>query len=164
MAAVPGAEEHLRCRIKWVRDDGPEWVSMCWNPEVPWAPPEESCTASPEATLLSEQCRSVVYCAGGSRVQGGRCDRRIECSDQSDELGCFPFTGRDWFWCDPELMEPRDVCRYGGDCGLEKTPPVCDPMRPETYLCDDGGEVSVETVCDRAQDCADASDERYCFK
>jgi hypothetical protein len=119
--------------------------------------------ASPEATVLFDQCMSALYCADDSRIVGLRCDSAIECSDQSDELGCFAIAGRDWFWCDPELMRPRDVCRDFG-CGLEKTPPVCDPARKDVYLCNDGGEVSVESACDRASDCSDASDERYCFK
>jgi hypothetical protein len=162
MATLPAAEEYLRCRIKQIRDDVPNWVNRCSDPDAPWIPPE-SCTASPETTMLLQQCQFVVYCGDGTRVSGSRCDRDLNCSDQSDELGCFETTGYDWFWCDPDLVGPWEVCGDGA-CGLEKTPPVCDPDRPNVYLCNDGGEVSVESICNRESDCPDGSDERYCFK
>jgi hypothetical protein len=162
MATVPGAEEYLRCRVKWIRDDGPAWVSTCTNPDdsrVPGA----YCTPSPEAKTFFDECQFSLYCDDGTQIEGIRCDTTLDCSDQSDELACFEIVGRDWFWCDPELVDPRGICRYS-TCGLEKTPPVCDPIRPDVYLCDDGGEVSVDLVCDRARNCDDGSDERYCFK
>ncbi len=161
MAGVPGFEEYLRCLTKWARDDGLAWELVCTNPDH--VPVSNTCERSVEASSLIDGCAFVTYCADGTRVSGSRCDQAIQCVDQSDELGCFEVWGKDWFWCDGELMTPSDVCRFG-TCGLEKMPPVCDPMRPDRYLCNDGGEVGVETVCDRAFDCADGSDERYCVK
>jgi hypothetical protein len=162
MASLPAAEAYLRCRIKWSRDDAAKWVDLCSNPEVQPVP-AEFCEASPETQRLLDDCQFAVYCADGVRVEGRRCDFGIDCADQSDELGCFETSGRDWFWCDPELEHPSVVC-HSNTCGLEKTPPVCDPDRPNVYLCDDRSEVSVESVCNRASDCPDGSDERYCFK
>ena len=86
---------------------------------------------------------------------------------QSDELGCFDVTGRDWLWCEGRLMSPGLVCsapNFGEGCGLEMIPPICDPAVPDRYLCNDGGQVSAEVVCDRVFDCADGSDERYCAR
>jgi hypothetical protein len=162
MAVLPAVEEYLRCRIKWIRDDSSQWASQCETPGVPWKP-AEYCTASPETATLLQQCELVVYCEDDTRVSGSRCDRDLDCSDQSDELACFEIVGHDWFWCDPELVSPWEVCR-NVTCGLAKTPPVCDPDRPDVYLCNDGAEVSVESVCNRESDCPDGSDERYCFK
>jgi hypothetical protein len=162
VVVLPAAADYLRCRIKLVRDDAPQWVSRCSDPDFPWVP-TGTCMPSAEAEMLFQRCWGALYCADGASVQGGRCDGTLECSDQSDELGCFAHVGYDWFWCESELMHPFDVCREG-TCGIEKTPPVCDPGRPSVYLCDDRSEVSVELVCNRAADCPDGSDERYCFK
>ena len=122
-----------------------------------------SCGEPPELTLLVNECELVTYCANDERVDGRRCDQTVQCADQSDELGCFEETGHDWFWCDPQLFRASDICR-DTSCALEKTPPVCDPGRPERYLCDDGSDVDVYVVCDRSADCPDGSDERYCVK
>jgi hypothetical protein len=161
-ASVPTLDAELRCRAAWLREDGIAWMSTCFG--APWMPAPATCTTSPEYTMFINECHYVTYCANDERVNGARCDRQFQCPDQSDELGCFEVLGRDWFWCDPELAYATDICSFDTACGFEKEPPVCDPMRPGIYLCDDDGEVTTELVCDRALDCADGSDERYCVK
>jgi hypothetical protein len=162
MASVPGFEDYVRCLIVSYRDYGIALQRNCTNPgeEVPL---QQACERSEEIEALFNGCWFAYYCADDERVDGSRCDQIVQCSDQSDELGCFDLLGRDWFWCDGELLHPADVCRPGG-CGLEKVPPVCEPAASDRYLCNDGVEVSVDTVCDRTFDCADGSDERYCVK
>jgi hypothetical protein len=161
-ANVPSLDAELRCQGTWLRDDGIAWVNTCFG--TPWMPAPDTCTTSPEYRMLLDECQFVTYCANDERVGGSRCDQKMQCQDQSDELGCFEVLGRDWFWCDPELLHPMDVCSFDLACGLAKEPPVCDPMRPGIYLCDDGGEVTTALVCNRAVDCEDGSDERYCVK
>jgi hypothetical protein len=162
MAGVPGFAEHLRCLVKYIRNDGVNWAKTCMDPGTAAPPLPFSCTPSPEVEALAEECRSSVYCADDTRIRGFRCDSTFDCTDQSDELGCFEERGHDWFWCDGELEYPPYVCV--GDCGLAKVPPVCDGTRMDVYLCNDGAEVNVTVVCDRALDCPDGSDERYCVK
>jgi hypothetical protein len=161
---IPGFDAALRCHVAAARDDGNSWLSTCFTPGTPAPLPPRTCTEPPELTTLIDECQSVTYCANDERVNGARCDQVVQCPDQSDELGCFDALGHDWFWCDPELVDPRNLCEARIGCGLEKEPPVCDPMRIDSYLCNDGGVVSTDRVCDRTADCDDGSDERYCFK
>jgi hypothetical protein len=163
MAEVPGFEDYVRCQLKWIRDDGKEWQTSCVEPTVEHVWPDYACPRSPEVSTFIDGCALVYYCADGARVAGSRCNATFECTDQSDELGCFAERGKDWFWCDGTLVEPGSVCR-DGDCGVDKVPPVCDTNRPEDYLCNDGSVVRAQTVCDRVFDCPDGSDERYCVK
>jgi hypothetical protein len=163
MAKEPGVVEYVRCVSKWTRDDGRLWQEQCVDPGAAHVGPPWTCAPSPEVTALVEGCSSAHYCADGTRGAGHRCDQVFQCADESDELGCFDVNGRDWFWCDGELVTPFDVCRYGR-CGIEKVPPVCAEGQPDVYLCNDGGTVTVGKVCDRAFDCGDGSDERYCVK
>jgi hypothetical protein len=161
-ADVPGFFDHLRCWSKSTRDHAFHWARRCTEPEFE-VPPAFPCEPSPEVDEFKNACRLTIYCADDTPIQGFRCDQRFDCSDQSDEHGCFESGGYDWFWCDPELVYPPDLCR-AGTCGLEKEPPVCDPMQPDSYLCDDRSVVSSNVVCDRNFDCPDNSDERYCVK
>jgi len=163
MTREPGVTEYVRCVLKWTRDDGRLWQEQCMETAMghmgaPW-----TCAPPPDVAALVEGCLFVTYCADGTRGTGQRCDQVFDCTDQSDELGCFDVTGRDWFWCDGELVSPPDVCRYG-TCGIDKEPPVCAAGQTEAYLCNSGGTVPVDEVCDRAFDCEDGSDERYCVK
>jgi hypothetical protein len=163
-SGVPGFDAALRCQVRWLLEDGNTWMSTCFTPGLPWMPPSGTCMDPPEVISLAEECLYVTYCASGERVTGLRCDQAVQCPDESDELGCFDVRERDWFWCDPELVNPREICNFEMACGLEKEPPVCDPKRTDSYLCNDGGVVSTDLVCNRVADCGDGSDERYCFK
>jgi hypothetical protein len=173
MGDVPGFEDYVRCLTKWYRDDGSAIERACTHLRD-WEPLSERCERSKEVEKLISRCWWAHDCANGEHAEGDRCNLLFECLDESDELGCFDVKGRDWLWCDGKLMSPDFVCRgpgcdHGGTCtgegcGLKMTPPVCDPAVPDRYLCNDGGAVSAEVVCDRVFDCADGTDERYCAR
>jgi hypothetical protein len=162
MGELPELVDYLRCWAKWMRADGIEWTGLCEDPDVEHVGPSSSCERSPEIGSALEVCQHAFYCADGTVASDSRCDGRIGCEDESDELSCFEDRGYDWYWCDGTLIYPTDVCR--GACEIQTDPPVCDPERSERYLCNDGGEVDVASVCNRTFECEDGSDERYCFK
>lgn len=163
LSDVAGLQDYIRCEAKLFRNDGVSWTKQCVEPDVEYVPPAGGCTQQPEVATFLEECSFIHYCPDGTRVMGARCNQRFECSDQSDELGCYVERGHDWFWCDGELMDAYEACSSFG-CGPAKQPSVCVPDHPELYLCNDGAEISIYSVCDRVLDCTDGSDERYCVK
>jgi len=96
-------------------------------------------------------------------VLGHRCDGLAACSDLADERNCYELTGRDQLSCGGEVWFPQQFCR-DSDCGSGVKPPLCDPARPDRFLCAGGSDVESSLVCDRNPDCADGSDEAHCLR
>lgn len=166
MTGVPGFEEYLGCRSRWLREDGRAWEAACSNPQAEHTYPSFTCTLSPEVSAFLDSCRfaQYYYCADGTRVSGARCDQLISCPDSSDERGCLAEIGRDWFLCHGTIpVYPAGVC-VARECHYNEATFVCDADRPGEYLCGDGGSVGLDTVCDRVSHCEDGSDEMYCLR
>lgn len=171
LAADPALEATVRCEIRREVSYGRAWLDACWQalatgmPEAPPIPDavREACPRDEDLQNLLLSCQLAHYCPDGTRSDGARCDATIDCVDGSDEHACFEFSGRDMLQCGDEILDPRDVCLSFAcqDSGLG---PWCDETRPQLFRCDDGTEVTLDAICDRIDDCADQTDERYCLR
>jgi hypothetical protein len=114
------------------------------------------------STAIILECRDVAYCDDGTRVSRPRCSGTPECPDWSDERSCFDIVGQDSVRCGDEIERPWSFC-FLTSCGDDGTePPFCDDAHQ--LRCPDGTELSVTSLCDRQDDCADGADERYCLR
>jgi hypothetical protein len=172
---LPWFADALRCELRWHQEDGRAWLARCSLPGVvdgdsatyPRTPPFE-CPSVDQAmreqfsTAIVLECRGLAYCDDGTRVPRPRCNGTRECPDWSDERSCFDIEGQDTVRCGDESVPPWRFCELSscGDDGTE--PPICDDS--QRLHCPDGTELSVNSLCDRQDDCADGADERYCLR
>ncbi|KAK6966048.1 basement membrane-specific heparan sulfate proteoglycan core protein, partial [Biomphalaria glabrata] len=90
-----------------------------------------------------------------------RCNRRFECSDQSDETNCDcdPLTQ---FKCaDGQCVASSARCNRRFECSDRSDEENCGCSRTE-FTCDDGSCVDRVYRCDRVSNCPDNSDEFNC--
>jgi hypothetical protein len=169
LAADPALEPALRCDLRWAMSDGREWLRVCWEPRpdgtVGSKPVADNpnCPRTEELSTVVLTCGFVIYCTDGTRVEGSRCNGTFECNDGLDEHACFEVRGRDMIQCGDHVEDPSIVCRSGA-CADSEFARWCDPLRPDRLLCGDGTDVSGDVVCDRVDDCAERTDERYCLR
>jgi len=158
---IAGFDEFLRCRLKKVRDVG--LSDLGCDPELP--PPPRECPPPPgaEELLVGGRCARAYYCADDTFTLDGHCDARPDCSDWGDERGCSEFGSRDTFVCGEEMWAADQVC-VSSECAQTTDPPLCDPSRPDRFLCGDGTDVFFLSVCDVTIDCATGADENYCLR
>jgi hypothetical protein len=170
---LPWFADALRCDLRRHQEDGRAWLALCSLPGFGGdsdAYPRTSfdCPSVNEAmrreysSATVSECRFVAYCHDGTRVSQPRCSSTRECPDWSDERSCFDIVGRDTLRCGDESAPVWNFCSLSScdDDGTE--PPICDDSGQ--LHCPDGTELSVNSLCDRQDDCADGADERYCLR
>jgi len=167
-AQAPWLESTIRCELERYQRDGRNWLELCAVPHAPndssaWpGPAAEGCSNVEGLSRVLETCLFTGYCADGTRASSGRCSGSSDCPNAFEERGCFDFVGFDMLQCGDEITQPQGLC--SSTCGYETTPPLCDEARRDRFLCADGTDVDIAVVCDRKNDCADGTDERYCLR
>jgi hypothetical protein len=173
-AELPWFAHALRCDLRRHQEDGRAWLALCSLPGFDGdtdayprissfdCPNVDKAMSEQFSTAIFVECRNVAYCDDGTRVSPGRCSGTRECPDWSDEQSCFDISGQDMVRCGDEIANSYGFCGLSscGDDGTE--PPVCDDS--QRLHCPDGTELSVNSLCDRQDDCADGADERYCLR
>lgn len=156
--AVPGFDTYVQCMAKQTRDNGRGYLPCTngtFDPAV--VPNPTTCPVPPSDDvsdlLPGNRCTAAFTCSDGTATWTGHCDQKLDCPDGADERGCSDFI------CGDTLVYRDYVC----DCSATFTPPICSPTREQRFLCGDGTDVSVASVCDGTADCANGRDEQYCY-
>lgn len=135
-------EQSLAARILAVRDDMVEQYCTC--PDARFV-----CTTTPDDACLVDAWdrfgdEATADCVIAAYELAQDCVDRAMCSESMyDCLVTFNQDVQPCYETKPALVEAAGGCTA-------------------TYACEDGGEVSLEQVCDGQSDCADGSDEVDC--
>jgi Low-density lipoprotein receptor domain class A len=158
----PELFQALRCEIEGHQADGKAWLDWCLADQTSMRPVVPRSCDSSVWRSASDACLSAVYCDDGTRVSGTRCNGHVECTDASEEQGCFEVTGNDNFVCGASFVPLWSLC--SDDCSAALEPPVCDPADVNQFLCADGSSIPSPLLCNRERDCPDSSDEASCAR
>ncbi|XP_067665297.1 atrial natriuretic peptide-converting enzyme-like [Haliotis asinina] len=130
---------------------------------------DTSSTASASTTAIDTTtlpaCRSDQFrCDSGQCVDGSsRCNRKIECFDQSDETSCSDCEQSGGYQCTSGLClwDGKRRCNGRFDCADLSDELNC-PERSNYHVCDNGMQIRQALVCNGIDDCYDNSDEKDC--
>lgn len=114
------------------------------------------------------ECRTDEFqCLMGKCIQGAlRCNKRAECPDGSDEIGCptcvldeLPCFGKNGSIC----LEKNHLCDGIIDCSGGMDELCCEK---DEFRCNNDNCLSIDQLCDGKRDCFDGEDEEHqiCFK
>uniref|UniRef100_A0A182LXB6 Basement membrane-specific heparan sulfate proteoglycan core protein n=1 Tax=Anopheles culicifacies TaxID=139723 RepID=A0A182LXB6_9DIPT len=164
-------EGPMHAKVKWTRGNGlplpPGSRDMNGRLEIPnirvnnYQRPPTACAVN-EATCTNGDCI----------LKSQICDGNRDCTDGSDETGCYPFQQ-----CEPNQFKCRNtkcvlktwLCDGEQDCGDGSdeencvTLPPDAPCRYDEYQCRSGQCIPKSFQCDTHPDCQDKSDEVGCM-
>ncbi|XP_046561688.1 atrial natriuretic peptide-converting enzyme-like [Haliotis rubra] len=131
---------------------------------------DTSSTATASSTTVDTTtlpaCRSdQLRCDSGQCVDGSsRCNRKIECLDQSDETSCSECQQSGGYQCASGLClwDGKRRCNGRFDCADLSDELNC-PRRNNYHVCDNGMQIRQALVCNGIDDCYDNSDEKDCL-
>ncbi|KAH8387838.1 hypothetical protein KR093_009841, partial [Drosophila rubida] len=94
-----------------------------------------------------------------------KCDGYPDCQDETDELGCPPFTEHcleQEFECDDYCITRDQLCNGIVNCNDGSDERNCTLCRDDAFLCHTGDCIAPQLQCNGRVDCSDASDEHNC--